>query len=145
MLFVSCNSIVTQKENPSQNKDVRLSSVEQIDQLPANYYVSISSMDEIQLLSFTEFAEASMKAKSFAIRELFMRQLVQLKTLSIDKAVAITQVYPTPRCLINAYRRCNGRIEAENLLATIQFGKFKKTIGSTISQTLYNFYCKKSE
>lgn len=81
-----------------------------------------------------------MKARRFTIRELFMRQLVQLKTLSVDKAVAITEVYSTPRCLINAYRGCVDKKEAENLLASIRFGKLRKTIGPTISQAIYDLY-----
>lgn len=81
-----------------------------------------------------------MKARNFKIRELFMRQLVQLKTLSIDKAIAITELYPTPKSLINAYRDCADQKQAENLLANIQFGKLRKSIGATISQAIYNLY-----
>lgn len=97
----------------------------------------------MELLSFKEFADASMKARNFKIRELFMRQLVQLKTLSIDKAIAITEIYPTPRCLIDAYKTCVDKKQAENLLTNIQFGKLHKSIGITISQAIYNLYNKK--
>lgn len=91
-------------------------------------------------MTFNDFTENSTKMKNFTIRDLFMRQLVQLKTLSIDKAVAITEIYPTPRDLILAYRNCPNKNDAANLLADIRFGKFHKPIGTTISQTLYNLY-----
>lgn len=92
-------------------------------------------------MDFKEFTESTTKMKKFTIRDLFMRQLIQLKGLSIDKAVAITNIYSTPRSLILAYKNCNDKSEAANLLANIQFGKFKKTLGPVISQALYNLYC----
>lgn len=113
---------------------------EELDKLPKNYYEKIDLKVEIQLMAFNDFAENSTKMKNFTIRDLFMRQLVQLKTLSIDKAVAITEVYPTPRDLILAYRKCANKHEAMNLLADIRFGIFQKPIGAPISQALYNLY-----
>lgn len=100
----------------------------------------MSRITEVELMDFKEFTVGTTKMKNFTIRDLFLRQLLQLKTLSIDKAVAITQLYPTPRHLILKYQQCSSKIEEENLLANIQFGKFKKTIGSTISKVIYNLY-----
>lgn len=113
---------------------------EELEKLPKTYYNKINVTNEVQLMSFNDFTENSTKMKNFTIRDLFMRQLVQLKTLSIDKAVAITDVYPTPRDLILAYRNCIDKHDAEHLLAHIRFGKFQKPIGAAISQTLYNLY-----
>lgn len=100
----------------------------------------MSALSEVELMNFKEFADATVKMKNFTIRDLFLRQLLQLKTLSIDKALAITNIYPTPRHLIRNYEQSHSKFEAENLLASIQFGKFKKPIGSTISKTIYNLY-----
>lgn len=91
-------------------------------------------------MNFNDFNVSSVKMKNFTIRDLFMRQLVQLKTLTVDKAVAITQAYPTPRHLIQEYRQCHDKQEAENRLSSIQYGKLKKTIGPTISKIIYNLY-----
>lgn len=113
---------------------------DELDKLPRNYYDKIDTAKDLQLIAFNDFAENSTKMKNFTIRDLFMRQLVQLKTLSIDKAVAITDIYPTPRDLILAYRNCPEKADALNLLAHIRFGKFQKPIGAAISQTLYNLY-----
>lgn len=121
-------------------KDLQLSTRDDIDKLPADYFQDISTKETIELLSFKEFAEASMKAKNFTIRDLFMRQLLQLRTLSVEKAIAITEKYPSPRCLIETYRKCQNQTEAENLLANISYGKFKKSIGPTISQAIHKLY-----
>lgn len=124
----------------SQEKGLSVATREELEKFPTIYYDKIDAMSEIQLMTFADFAENSTKMRNFTIRDLFMRQLVQLKTLSIDKAVAITEAYPTPRDLILAYRNCADNQDALNLLADIRFGKFQKPIGATISQTLYNLY-----
>lgn len=60
------------------------------------------SVDEntIPVMKFDEFSLISTKMRNFTIKDLFVRQLVQLKTLSVEKALAITKVYPTPKQLM---------------------------------------------
>lgn len=95
---------------------------------------------EIDLMEFKEFSESSGKMRNFSIRDMFNRQLVSLKTLSIDKALAITEIYPTPQSLLTAFNRCFDESEAMNLLANIPCGKLKRPLGSTISQTIYRLF-----
>lgn len=78
--------------------------------------------------------------RNFRIRDLFVRQLLQLKTLTIDKALAIVQHYPTPSHLLRKYSLCVDQKEAELLLANIPYGPTLKTIGPVISKCLYHFY-----
>lgn len=127
-----------------QKKDLVKSSKSEINQLPADYYSQLESKSEIELLDFTEFSETTGKMRHFTIRDMFNRQLVSLKTLSIDKALAITEVYPTPQSLISAYDRCFDESKAMNLLADIPCGKLKRPLGSTISQAIYKLYNSKS-
>ena len=72
---------------------------------------------------------------------MFVRQLLQLKGMSIDKALAIVEHYSTPRLLIEAFQEsgCNGKL----LLANIEFGNKKRLIGPIISKTIYQLYMKK--
>lgn len=123
-----------------QSKDLIVTGKEEIEQLPSNYYVTTDLKTEIKLMEFKEFTEITTKMKNFTIRDLFLRQLIQLKSLSVDKAVAIAECYPTPQSLIRAYQDCKDRFDAENLLTNIQFGKFKKPVGATISKIIYNLY-----
>lgn len=68
---------------------------------------------------------------------MFIKNLVQLKGLSIDKALAIVEKYPT---LKSFKRACDEDIEdAEKSVANIQFSK-KQRIGPAISTTLCQFY-----
>lgn len=115
----------------------------EISRLPGRYYKDLNSKTEIDLMSFKEFSESTGKMRHFTIRDMFNRQLVSLKTLSIDKALAITEVYPTPRDLLSAYDRCFDENEAMNLLTNIPCGKLKRPL-ATISQTIYKLYKAKS-
>lgn len=62
-----------------------------------------STVDDetIPVMQFTEFSQGSTKMRNFTIKDLFVRQLVQLKTLSVEKALAITKIYPTPSHLLS--------------------------------------------
>lgn len=128
----------------SQKKDLTMASKMEIGRLPAEYYRALNSKTDVNLMDFKEFSEASGKMRNFTIRDMFNRQLVSLKTLSIDKALAITEVYPTPRSLLTAYDRCFDEKEAMNLLASIPCGKLKRPLGSTISHIIYKMYKAKS-
>lgn len=117
-----------------------ISTKSDLKQLPTDYYDKISEKAEVELMDFKEFAVSTGKMRNFTVRDLFMRQLVQLKTLSIDKALAITEVYPTPRSLTVAYAKCFDQSERMNLLANIPCGKLRKPLGATISGIICNFY-----
>lgn len=108
--------------------------------MPAQYYSNLETKTEMELIDFKEFTETSGKMRNFTIRDMFNRQLVCLKSLSIEKALAITEIYPTPRSLIQAYDRCFDKSEAMNLLADIPCGKLKRPLGTTISQTIYKLF-----
>lgn len=112
----------------------------EIKHLPANYYSDLDAKTEVELIDFKEFSESTGKMRHFTIRDMFNRQLVSLKSLSIDKALAITEVYPTPQSLIKAYDRCFDQSEAMDLLANIPCGKLKRPLGTTISQTIYKLF-----
>lgn len=68
-----------------------------------------------------------------------MKQLLQLKGISVDKALGIVEKYPTPRSLIFAYRDNRG-VKGEQLLSNIPYGKLRKNIGPVISKTVYQLY-----
>lgn len=120
------------------------SSRDELDRLPSDYYGALDKKTEIELMCFTEFSAKTGKMKNFTIRDMFMRQLVSLKSLSVEKATAITAMYPTPQCLMRAYHRCLDDLEAANLLANIPCGKLKRPLGATISQAIHKLYNSKT-
>lgn len=99
-----------------------------------------SSNDLEYLIEFNELSKTSTKKGDPTVQEIFIKQLLQLKGLSVDKALPIAELYATPRELSRAYGKCASAKEAENLLADIQYGPLKKTIGAIISKAIYQLY-----
>lgn len=125
----------------SQSKDLEAAAKQEIEHLPDRYYDSITSgAANVKLMRFDEFAETTGKMKHFTIRDMFVRQLVSLKSLSVEKALAIVEQYPSPQSLFQAYARCFGESEAVELLSNVRSGKLKRPLGSTISKIIYDFY-----
>lgn len=70
---------------------------------------------------------------------MFVKQLLQLKGVSVDKALAIVDNYPAPFLLRMAYQAHVGP-SAEKLLSSIAHGKLKKNIGPVLSKTIFQLY-----
>lgn len=99
------------------------------------------SLDEdlIPAMVFDDFNESSAKNRPISVSDLFVKMLLQLKGMSVDKALAIVEVYPTPLLLHKAFENCDSNNGAK-LLSDIQFGKFKKKIGPQLSKILYQLF-----
>ena len=69
---------------------------------------------------------------------MFAKQLMQLHTLSGEKAEGIVAVYPTPRSLVEALKTAGSA--AAQLLSKIEYGKNARTIGPSLSATLAKLY-----
>lgn len=96
--------------------------------------------DLIGLMTFKEFNLSSTKNKVMKVSDMFVKQLLQLHGISVDKALAIVSKYPTPRLLKFAYDACENAKGAEGLLSNIEFGTLNKKVGPVISTTIYQLY-----
>uniref|UniRef100_I3MCI3 Structure-specific endonuclease subunit EME1 n=2 Tax=Ictidomys tridecemlineatus TaxID=43179 RepID=I3MCI3_ICTTR len=71
------------------------------------------------------------------------RQIQQLNRVSLEMASAIVDAYPSPRLLVEAYRRCFSEQERQNLLANIQVRRGEgvtstsRRIGPEVSRRVY--------
>ncbi|VVC36826.1 Restriction endonuclease type II-like,DNA polymerase beta-like, N-terminal domain,ERCC4 domain [Cinara cedri] len=90
----------------------------------------------VKLIPFKTFSAGSAKNKNMTVRDMLIRQLLQVRGLSVHKAFAIVEQYPSPRSLIHAFQRSKNPL----LLANITYGIPVKTIGSAISKTLFQIY-----
>lgn len=93
----------------------------------------------IPLISFESFSKQSSKTGDSTVREIFMKQLLQIKLLTIDKANAIVDKYPTPKKLYLAYEKCTSEAEREKLL-NLPYGPAKTMIGLKLSKTIYQLF-----
>lgn len=71
--------------------------------------------------------------------DLFIKMLLQINGMSVEKAVAVVKVYPTPMLLRQAYLTSTPS-EGEKLLSKVTFGEFDKTIGNVLSKIVYDLF-----
>ncbi|XP_054707862.1 crossover junction endonuclease MUS81-like [Uloborus diversus] len=91
-------------------------------------------------ITFTEFNCSSMKNKSLTVKEMFAKHLLQFFGLSVDRAAAIVEHFPTPALFLEAYNNCETEEEQIQLVSSIKFGSFKKNIGPALSRAVHQFY-----
>ncbi|XP_071575988.1 crossover junction endonuclease MUS81 isoform X1 [Temnothorax nylanderi] len=103
-----------------------------------NHLTQTDHLGNIYLMEFKEFNKASSKQKTFRVSEMFIRQLLQLKGMSVDKAMAIVECYTSPQILLTALEH-SGK-NGEQLLANIQVGDKKRRLGPAISKAVYQLY-----
>ncbi|XP_021494082.1 crossover junction endonuclease MUS81 isoform X2 [Meriones unguiculatus] len=96
------------------------------------------------LLTFSDFNAEAVKNKAQSVREVFARQLMQVRGLSGEKAAALVDRYSTPASLLAAYDACATPKEQEMLLSTIKCGRLQRNLGPALSRTLYQLYCSHS-
>ncbi|XP_048216752.1 crossover junction endonuclease MUS81 [Perognathus longimembris pacificus] len=93
------------------------------------------------LLTFGDFNAGAIKNKAQSVREVFARQLMQVRGLSGEKAAALLERYSTPASLLAAYDACATPKEQELLLSTIKCGRLQRNLGPALSRTLSQLYC----
>ncbi|XP_075401493.1 structure-specific endonuclease subunit MUS81 [Tenrec ecaudatus] len=93
------------------------------------------------LLTFSDFNTGAMKNKAQSVREVFARQLMQVRGVSGEKAAALVDRYSTPASLLAAYDACLTPKEQETLLSTIKCGRLQRNLGPVLSRTLSQLYC----
>lgn len=93
------------------------------------------------LLTFNDFNMGAMKNKAQSVKEVFVRQLVQVRGVSGEKAAALVDRYSTPASLLAAYDACATPKEQEMLLSTIKCGRLQRNLGPALSRTLAQLYC----
>lgn len=99
-----------------------------------------SRSNHVNLLKFRTLYEDSARNAQLTVREVFVQQLLQLHSLSMDRALAIVERYATPRQLLDAYAECLTETEARLLLAGLSCGPLQRPLGEKLSQCIYEFY-----
>lgn len=94
------------------------------------------SSQTIPLLAFDHFYKQSSKTRDSTVRDVFMKQLLQIKLLTIEKVNAIVAKYPTPQCLYRAYERCPSETERQRML-NLPYGPTNRMIGEKLSKVIY--------
>lgn len=99
--------------------------------------------DMATLMHFGEFNQSASKWGAVTIKDFFVRQLIQLDKMTVEKAMAITNVYPTPRALLNAYadpQLVANDTARQALLSKITYGASRRAIGASLSKIIFDLY-----
>ncbi|KAG8227725.1 hypothetical protein J437_LFUL008007 [Ladona fulva] len=94
--------------------------------------------DVFHLMSMSEFNKSSIKCKELTVSQMFVRHLLQIRGLSVEKALAIVEKYPTPAALLAAYEE--NHANRQILLAKLTYGPNSRQIGPTLSKVVCNLY-----
>ncbi|XP_052822673.1 crossover junction endonuclease MUS81 [Octopus bimaculoides] len=101
---------------------------------------SLDSASEI-LCNFEDFNNSAAKSQVLTVREMFAKQLLHFPNMSGAKAFAVTEKWPTPASLYEAYNACPDKISQEQMLNNIKAGKNNRNIGPVLSRKIQQFYC----
>lgn len=72
----------------------------------------------------------------------FARSLAQVPGVSKDRAEAIRKIYPTMADLLEAYEKCEGDEDLENvLLESIPYGESGRNLGPELSKRIARVFC----
>lgn len=100
----------------------------------------IDGTETIKLLKYQTLSTESSQNHDLSVREIFIQQLLQLHSLTLEKALAITDIYPSPKSLLEAYNGCETITKARNLLANFRYGPLERQIGEKTSSIVYDYY-----
>lgn len=90
-----------------------------------------------RLPTFVKFNKIGSKQRKLTIKELFLRQLMQIHGMSYHKAFSITNIYETPIVLVQKYNSLESDVEKEALLSNIKFGLSERNIGIALSRAVH--------
>nr|XP_022335009.1 crossover junction endonuclease MUS81-like isoform X1 [Crassostrea virginica] len=96
--------------------------------------------DEIRLMEFREFNQGSVKSRNLSVQDMFCKHLSKVSGMSAERALAVTQIYPTLSHLMEAYSSCPNRKAAESLLATVKVNKSLRNLGVNPSRLIHQLY-----
>lgn len=95
--------------------------------------------DVLNLMKYKQFNQMSNKLRNYKVKEMFIKQLMQLSGLSLAKAMVIVDHYPTPLILVNAFHE-----HGQDLLADLKYTQLGTRLGNVVSSALYQFYTRQT-
>ncbi|KAK6641371.1 hypothetical protein RUM44_013080 [Polyplax serrata] len=94
------------------------------------------SDDFVSLMTFKDFNKGSEKNKKLTVRNMLVKHLLQLNGLSVEKAKAIVNVFPTPKLLMHELGGSNG----EKTISKLTYGGFNRSIGPVAAKQIHMLY-----
>ncbi|XP_028968393.1 nucleolar and coiled-body phosphoprotein 1 [Galendromus occidentalis] len=99
-----------------------------------------AQMYENHLMTWQEYNEAGYKRKKICTREMFIRALMVIRAMSLERALTIVAVYPTVTALVQAFDRCDDTKQKDKLLADLKCPISGRRIGPALSKALKQIF-----
>lgn len=99
-----------------------------------------AQMFENHLMSWQEFNDGGYKRKKVCTREMFIRALMVVRSMSLERALTITTVYPTVTALLEAFDGCDEVRHKDKLLADLRCPISGRRIGPALSKVLKQMF-----
>lgn len=100
-------------------------------------FVDVTKKSE-RVMEFQKFNKDNAKLKHIKVKDMFKRQLTQIKGISQEKAAAIVEVFPTPKLFYTVMIDPNNN--GQELLSSIQWGNSNRQLGPAASKIIYQLY-----
>lgn len=89
--------------------------------------------DRTYLTSYKAFGSLNSKSDALVVKDVFVKMLMTIRGIGVDKAAEIARIYGTPRALFSALDEAGA--SAPDLLAEVGAGGLaKRRIGSSLSK-----------
>lgn len=93
--------------------------------------------------NYESMQSAMVKTNLMTVKELYLRALMSVKGISLEKALMIQSRYPTFKTLLKAYRRCAAEADAKTLIQNeLKDAPGNRKIGKSLSHTLWETFGK---
>ncbi|UJR33705.1 hypothetical protein I4U23_021134 [Adineta vaga] len=102
-----------------------------------NYKTSFNDLDHYVMM-FDSFNSGVVKSKPPTVKEMFARALMQIAGMSVDNVLALTEVYPTPAKLLQAYQQCSNDKERKLMLSSIKKITSNRKLGKIMQEANRN-------
>jgi len=99
-----------------------------------------AQMFENHLMTWQEYNESSYKRKKVCTREMFIRALMVVRGMSLERALTIATVYPTVTTLLQAFDGCDEVKQKDKLLADLRCPISGRRIGPALSKVLKQIF-----
>lgn len=94
-------------------------------------------------IDFDSFQTGLSKSGMLTIREVYIKMLMSIKGVSVEKAMAIQAQWPTPIALYEAYEALTSEQLKESMIhVALKSGPLRQRVGRALSKTIYEVWGK---
>ncbi|CAG8552039.1 18251_t:CDS:2 [Gigaspora rosea] len=94
------------------------------------------------LVTYSSYSDLNSKSKPLTLKDTFVRMLMTIRGISVDKAAEIIKNYPTPRKLIQEFNSLTNEDDKKKMIMNACNGIIRrKKIGPSLSDKIYQIWC----